>query len=286
LKFGGRISFPQFRIIVRLAHFPEPAFTFLRDDWRKAEYYQSHLDYDCVKWAGEWLWRNTEFRADLQLTSCCSRSGNFGTDGQVRIVRCTESCPMARWGLRCCRMDAGKPVFLWSSEFSSHVLSVEVEVATDAKNSIDLRQCSLLVTALHDAEQELNLLFSDGARTLQVVLRGASSLEGRFLPRCTLRGAHEFENKPLSLQRLCCLYKRGRLAKSLYPGEQRSRHWIDMLRACDGRQSGASYREICAAIFGEWAASDGWGASYRSRVQRLIRSAQQMVKGGYLNLLL
>jgi hypothetical protein len=101
-----------------------------------------------------------------------------------------------------------------------------------------------------------------------------------------LHGLREFETKPLTLQRLCCLYRHGRLVKSLYPRERRSHRWIEMLRAWDGIQSGARQRDIACALFGEYAAGDGWSEGYRLRMQRLIRTAGHMVGGGYLKLLL
>lgn len=106
-----------------------------------------------------------------------------------------------------------------------------------------------------------------------------------MLFRCHLSGWSDFESKPLSLRRLYSLHRRGRLLKSLYPPELRAHRWVDMARAWDGIRSGARQREIAAALFGERAARSGWDAGYRTRVQRLIRSAERMVGGGYLGLL-
>lgn len=273
------------RLAVRLSSFQEAASTFLRDDWRRAEYYYSHLNYDCAKWAEEWLWHNPEFLADLRGAPCNSRADDLWKGDQVRVIACADSCPMAKWGLRCCRMDNDKPVFFWLPEYNSQVLTVEAEVPEKAEEGVDLRQCSLLKAVLLGAKQELNLLFSDNTRTLQVVVRGATSFESRFQLRCMLRGLRDFQTKPLSLRRLCCLYRRDRLVKALYPEQRRARHWIEMLRAWDGAQSGACRREIGTAIFGQWAGGDGWNEAYRSRVQRLIRSAKKMVDGGYLSFL-
>jgi len=207
-------------------------------------------------------------------------------NGRVRVIRCEKQCTLARWGLRCCRIEGDKPVLLWLSEYNPQILTVDAEIVGGGRNAVDLRKCQLLRTAMIGAENEMNLLFTDNARTLQVVLKGVSNLEKPIIPRCTLHGTGEFTTKPLTLQRLCCLYQRGRLVKSLYPGQQRAHHWIKMLRACDGLHSGAHHREIGAAIFGEQAVRDGWDAGYRTRVQRLIRSARKMIDGGYLKLLL
>lgn len=58
-----------------------------------------------------------------------------------------------------------------------------------------------------------------------------------------------------------------------------------MLRAWDGEMAGASRRQVAAAIFGEMAAHELWESGYRSRMQRLVREAEEMVSGGYLGLL-
>lgn len=58
-----------------------------------------------------------------------------------------------------------------------------------------------------------------------------------------------------------------------------------MLRAWDGEMAGASRRQMAATIFGETAAQELWESGYRSRMQRLVREAEQMVSGGYLGLL-
>jgi hypothetical protein len=42
---------------------------------------------------------------------------------------------------------------------------------------------------------------------------------------------------------------------------------------------------VAAAIFGETAAHELWESGYRSRMQRLVREAEEMISGGYLRLL-
>ena len=103
---------------------------------------------------------------------------------------------------------------------------------------------------------------------------------------CTLRGINDFEIKPLTLQRLCRLARSGRLLKSLYPPERRARRWIEMLRAFDGAEFGASQRDIAAVLFGDRAVREDWDAGFlRTRVQRLLSGARTMVRGGYRRLL-
>ena len=256
-----------------------------RANWRNPEHYLPLLDYDGSRWAGEWLRRNPAFLADLQRTSCLSGRDIIRTDNGVRTITCKETYPLAHWGLRCCLLG-DDPVFFWLPQCNPLVLTVEAVYATDVEDAFDPRQCPLLKAILLGTGQEQHLLFDDGARTLQVVVQGAFVLDAPVLFRCTLLGWSEFETKPLPLRRLCCLYRRSRLFKSLYPKERRAQRWIDMLRAWDGIQAGARQREIAAVLFGERAATrDGWESGYRARVQRLVRAATQMVDGGYLSIL-
>jgi hypothetical protein len=60
------------------------------------------------------------------------------------------------------------------------------------------------------------------------------------------------------------------------------------LQAFDAMQAGASHRHIAAALFGESIVRDDWSGRsdyLRLRVQRLLRFAERLVKGGYRDLL-
>jgi hypothetical protein len=256
-----------------------------RGCWRRAGHYQSHLDYDRSNWAAAWLFRNPEFLADLRRAPCCSNADNSQPGNQAHYICCSEACPMMKWGVRCCRITKESAVIFWLPEVNFQVLSVQAEPAKGRDEGVDLRKCSLLKAVLHRAEKKLNLLFSDGSHTLQVIVQGADTLDNRFLLQCTLRGLSEFETKPLTLSRLCRLYKKNKLVKATYPNKKRSRRWIEMLRAWDGAQEGACQREIAEVIYGKWAASEGWDVGYRYRVQRLLKSAKRMMSKGYLDLL-
>jgi hypothetical protein len=60
-----------------------------------------------------------------------------------------------------------------------------------------------------------------------------------------------------------------------------------MLRTIDGRAEGATLREIAGVFFGESrVASEPWKtSSLRDRMNRLARSGQMMINGGYKRLL-
>ena len=244
-------------------------------DWHNPDHYRLLLESDRAGWAGEWLRRNPAFIADMQRAPCRAHSDVSGAYGHVPAITCTEPQSMRRWGLRCCHMDGDRPMFFWLPQYNPQVLAVEA--FADETDGFDLRRCSLLKAVLHGPEQETHLLFKDDARSLQVVIRGSVALEKPLVFNCNLHGWNEFGTKPLSLRRLCQLYRQDRLVKSLYPREQRARRWVEMIRTWDGIQTGAGQREIAATLFGGRAARDGWETGYRTRMQRLVRSGKRMV---------
>mgnify|MGYP001043162979 FL=1 len=67
------------------------------------------------------------------------------------------------------------------------------------------------------------------------------------------------------------------------------RRLILMLRALDGRQAGASYRDIALALFdaqeARWPARDWKCSAARSHVIRLVADAIALMNGGYRKLL-
>lgn len=68
---------------------------------------------------------------------------------------------------------------------------------------------------------------------------------------------------------------------------QQRRRLRHMLQACDGRESGANYRQIAAVLFGaERVAADPWKSSaLRDATMALVRDGRVMIAGGYRTLL-
>lgn len=246
-------------------------------DWREPTDYIPLLNCDRHCWAGEWLRRNPAFLADLKEARCSppDKSGQ---------VLCDKDCRLARWGVRCCRIE-GEVAFFWLPECNPLVLEVEAEPHDDQANTFDCRQCPLFRAVMRGDDGQ-HLLFSDGARHLQLAVTEGDVLTGPVLLSCTLRGLKDFEIKPLTIQRLYRLARRGRLLKCLYPPERRARRWIEMIRAWDGSEAGASQRDIAAVLFGDRLVREDWEAGFlRTRIQRLLSGAKVMVRGGYRKLL-
>ena len=71
------------------------------------------------------------------------------------------------------------------------------------------------------------------------------------------------------------------------PAQRRDR-LVDVLRALDARLAGATYRTIAEALFGaERVPARAWKThDLRNRTIRLVQSGQELMRGGYFDLLL
>ncbi|MAS15471.1 MAG: hypothetical protein CMH69_19515 [Nitratireductor sp.] len=250
-----------------------------RADWRDPENYRTVQRYDVFGWAGEWLLRNRKFLSDLLKAPCLLSFGD-----RAPVIECPDADCFTRWGACCCLID-GQPVLCWSPERNPLVLELDAVAAACREAGFDCKDCPLLKAVMRMGAEDQHVLFSDGARHLQLALSGADVLDGPLLLRCTLCGIEEFETKAILLRHLCGLYRHRRFLACLYPVERRARRWAEMLRAWDGADAGASQRDIAAVLFGERAATESWDDLYRTRIQRLLRGARRMVEGGYLKLL-
>ena len=155
-------------------------------------------------------------------------------------------------------------------------------------DAFDLRHFHGLATVLRCPDGHEILLFSDGDHRLQLDVTTGSVLAGPVRFRYELSGFKHIDTKILTLRRFVMLCRFGRFPRGLFTPERRARRWIIALQAYDGVQSGASQREIAAALFGEKIVRDDWhGRSdyLRLRVQRAIRNGQSLVNGGYRSLL-
>lgn len=155
-------------------------------------------------------------------------------------------------------------------------------------DAFDIRGFNRLATVLRCPDGHEHLLLSDGVHHLQLEVKAGSLLDGPVRLRYELSGFKHIEAKTLTLRRLLLLRRLGRFPKGLYPSERRARRWRKALQARDAMQAGATHREIAAALFGERIVKEDWYSRsdyLRLRVQRLVRTADKLVNGGYRELL-
>ncbi|MBC9035138.1 DUF2285 domain-containing protein [Sphingomonas sp. JC676] len=167
-------------------------------------------------------------------------------------------------------------------------MTVDAHSAREGQpDSLDIRTAGVEVTLLNISGAEQHLVLSEGARQIHLAVRSGSLLEGPVRLRYALDGFADLETKLLTLRRLAALWRLGRMPAELFPRDTRAPRWIEMLRTIDALQAGAEQREIAEALYGSSAVREEWrGRSdyLRLRVQRLVRSSEAMVEGGYLRL--
>ena len=177
----------------------------------------------------------------------------------------------------------------WRADWNPSVLAAEtLPVRRGDGDAFDIRHFESLATVLRRPGGHEHLLLSDGAHHLQIDVTAGSLLDGPVCFRYELSGFKHIEAKTLTLRRLLLLHRLGRFPRGLYPPERRARRWAMALQAYDAVLAGASHREIAAALFGEKVVKEDWcGRSdyLRLRVQRLVRTADNLVNGGYRDLL-
>lgn len=236
-------------------------------DWRDARTYQPLLGADLSVWAWEFARRGG--RARVGAPAEAPQAGGapelcFVGDGPAG-----DPLPIALWR--------------WQADGAAPVFSVSPASARDPA-AIDLKGLDLATLVVRTAEGDQHVLISDGLRRLRFavvqgdVLGGPSAL--RFHVPALVRGMGALED----LRRLIALRDTGRLASGGGPAPAKAPRWLQILRAHDARQDGASHRDIAVSLFGEARVREDWGAGsdyMRMRVQRLVRAAEQTVAGGY-----
>lgn len=190
----------------------------------------------------------------------------------------------------CSFADGAEPdVTFWHPSSASGVLAVEASsVGGEDEDAFDVRRFKRMAVVLRLVDGAEHVLFSDGERHLQLMVTAGTVLSGPVRLRCTIIGFRFAEDKLLAFRRLLQLNQFGRMPRQLYPPNRRAPRWVEKLRAYDGLRAGASHREIAAVLLGEQQVRQDWAGRsdyLRLRIQRLVREAWRMVRGGYRDLL-
>lgn len=252
-------------------------------DWRDAAAYAPLLDADRSVFAWEWLRRDPAYEAAAleALEGLGSDSGRSG-----------PSPDPGQWGLHDFEHPHACAPFarpMWRAEAWPYVLAVQAEDGGDLGDNFDLRRMGPLATLQETAGKKEHLLLSDGLRAIRLDVMGGSLQGGAVRLRYSLAGIASVAAPLLTLRRLIELWRRGRFSARLHRPEARAGRWVMMLRAHDAISAGAGQREIAAELINRVARVPGWRSeapSLRSQVQRLVRGARMMARGGYRQLLI
>lgn len=186
--------------------------------------------------------------------------------------------------------DARSANLFWHRSFSREVLPI---IATKpkpahhhAKLSLDGLHCRIIIQAGRAGQQ--HILFAEDGRFLQLEVNGLQAIETARLTTEIVLSPRLVAARVQALERFADMITHRRLRASLYRPERRAARWMMALQAFDAMQAGASHRQIAGALFGEATVREDWSGRsdyLRLRVQRLLRFAERLVKGGYPDLL-
>ena len=182
----------------------------------------------------------------------------------------------------------GPRQLVWSATVDPSVVTCAAEpVTVDHPDAFQVGCLSLATTTVVGTSGAQHLAVSDGLRRIRLDIVDGTLLQGPVRLHYRLAGFADAEPQLLTLQRLLALHRLGRFARGLHPRERKAERWTMMLRAHDLSVAGASQREIATELFGldvsrEWRRRSDY---LRLRIQRLLREANGLVHGGYLDLL-
>lgn len=229
-------------------------------DWTSATNYSALLDCDRRAFAWEWLRRGDAYRS-----AWADRSVDPLTFGLVAFANPQLSAPEAR------------PI--WSPQTDPQVLNTSVAAYTPKfEDAFDLLALAdFLSVEICDGDTE-HWLLSDGKWTIRVDIRQGTLLGGPLLLDHRLQGIASAEKKIRALRQLIALSRHCEMPVGLQPREVRAPRWILELRAADAIAFGASHQDMARVFFGASVADARWrleSASYRLRVQRLVKTARR-----------
>ncbi|MBZ9763326.1 DUF2285 domain-containing protein [Mesorhizobium sp. CA8] len=179
----------------------------------------------------------------------------------------------------------------WSPGLCSHVLPVAAERAQRSRiaDAFDLSALSCRVSVLLAGDGHQQVLFTDGGRTLQLTVSGATLFEPARLTASVLWSPAEVRQRLHGLECLNNLRSTGRLPARFFPAEPRRVRLRWVLRALDGSIAGARHREIGVGLFGKARVDGDWadpGDHLRDIVRRAVRRGRSLMNGGYRQFLL
>ncbi len=133
-----------------------------------------------------------------------------------------------------------------------------------------------------------HLLFRDSGPFLQVFVQGAELVEPVHLLSEAIQSASILKHQLQVVERFNVLIQGGTLRRTSCSPNLRSQRLCTTLRVLDGRQAGASYREIAVALFSCDRVDADWNAPgdhLKNRIRRAAQSGNFLMQGGYRALL-
>ncbi len=229
-------------------------------DWTRAANYAPLLGCDRRAFAWEWLRRSPAYRKAWDAAT--ADPGDFGLISFADpSLTAAEARPM------------------WAPATDPSVLdSVVAGYAGSADDRFDIRLLAPFVSVEICDDDTEHWLLSNGKWVIRLAVHDGTLLGGPLLLEHHLRGMASAEPKLHALRRLVALSRHGALPAGFLPKETRAPRWIMELQTADAIAAGATQQDIARALYGRSVAGGRWrveSASYRLRVQRLVRAARR-----------
>lgn len=140
--------------------------------------------------------------------------------------------------------------------------------------------CKASVVRLPGGIEHVRL--SDSGRTIQLVCRGASIVNGPVSLNFSDFDLRPSAQRLQTLRRLIVLLETGAFPSDLFNPHPRARRLATVLQAFDAKEAGANDRQIAEAILGTEAVSRVWPGqnnSMKERVRNYLREARAIIGG-------
>lgn len=235
-------------------------------DWRLPHAYAELLVSDRRAFAWEWLRRSNAYRQGWAKRAQ-GQEEVFLKFGLLGWVDPDLATPFAR------------PI--WSVAKDPHVLHGRPAAHGSAEDDLfDVRKVAAFVSVEIGAAGNEHWLLSDGRWAIRLDLHDGTLLGGPALVEHRVTGLKSAQPKLDALRKFVTLAREGRLPASMIPRERRAAQWILELRVGDALLEGTRQQDIARALFGHSISPRRWrieSASYRLRVQRLVRIARHYI---------
>jgi hypothetical protein len=232
------------------------------EHWQSADPYTALMRADRRSFAWEWLRRHRPYREAWE-----KRHLSPTAFGLLVYEDPDRPTPEAR------------PI--WTGARDPRVIdSVPASRTHGSRDLLDIRTLSDVVSVEVDDQGTEHWLLSDGRWGVRLALHDGTLLGGPVLLEHRLVGLDDTVPKLEALRQLIALARQGDMPEALQPHEVRAPRWILELRTGDGLAAGASQQALARAFFGPAISEHRWrihSASYRLRVQRLVRAAHRYV---------
>lgn len=205
-----------------------------------------------------------------------------------------ECCSRSKTGASCFFDDLNKTaqdaLVFWSPEDCASVVPIwAVEVGSGEKSHrFDLTQLECRKVALITPDGAVHLLLTDSGRAIQLMWKGADMLNDRVTLTAPIALFSGSDRERMTMRRLWDLQQRGSISDHLFAPHPNSERLKMALQALDGRLTGASWRRVAAALFGEPTAAEAWAGSSRfllDKTRRLYWRGEAYMEGRYLEFL-